>query len=269
MLHAWEKYGLDMAEKEFFSKYDHKHRRTSSPHGTFKQIVRGKLNFLKAVRGGSNPQYIKLCKKLAEVDPEFVGAYRKIHMFMEENILDNSIIILESAENQGTGFLLEGVGLVTCDHVLRKGLYAFKWTSPQNHYQVRVIKRNDRLDIAVLEIERMEEFSHLPRGTSSKIKHGDPIKIAGFPHYGYGQTIQIYPGVVVGERRFFEKKRFTVSTSIYEGNSGGPVLNDHKQVVGIAVRGDDKSGSKTSIQNEIIPIDFLDDLLTENGELNN
>jgi RNA-directed DNA polymerase len=61
MLHAWEKYGLENAEKEFLNCHDRKskNRAPFKPPPSFKEIVNGKLGFLGFVVGKDNPVYLR------------------------------------------------------------------------------------------------------------------------------------------------------------------------------------------------------------------
>ena len=265
MLHAWEKYGLELAEKEFFGKYDRKHRRIIGPPGTFIQIIKGKLDFLRSVRGAGNPQYLKLCENLAKIYPVFMKTYERIEHFAKGESMgksiDDNVLVLDSRYNQGTGFILDGVGLITCQHVLGEDLNVYKATCPENKYEVKILKEDHSLDIAVLKLEGRKPFSCLHKGESEKLKRGDSIRVVGFPDYAPGQTIHDYPGVIVGEKKIFGKKRFNVSAQIYKGNSGGPVLNTEGKVIGIAVTGEDRPGTKPPKEEYgVIPIELIDDL---------
>ena len=62
MLHAWEKYGHDAAEREFRLKYD-RTRSRNRREKSFRHVVRGKLDFLSMVRGRQDPIYQKLCRE--------------------------------------------------------------------------------------------------------------------------------------------------------------------------------------------------------------
>jgi RNA-directed DNA polymerase len=86
MLHAWEKYGLEAAEKEYNSKYSNK---TKGKSVSFKQVVRGKIEFLRMVRGEENLIYIKFRDKLSLLDPDF--KIQKPQLLKS----DNAIIITE------------------------------------------------------------------------------------------------------------------------------------------------------------------------------
>jgi RNA-directed DNA polymerase len=71
MLHAWEKYGLDAAEEDYFRQYSKKKYSETQRKPSFKQVVRGKLEFLKMVRGSDNLIYLRFSSKLAQLDPDY------------------------------------------------------------------------------------------------------------------------------------------------------------------------------------------------------
>jgi len=68
MLHAWEKYGLDKAQKDFTEKYYSKGHRPAPP---FNQVVRGKIEFLRMVRGEDSLIYLRFLDKLGKLDPDY------------------------------------------------------------------------------------------------------------------------------------------------------------------------------------------------------
>ncbi|MCH8007811.1 MAG: hypothetical protein IIC91_03000 [Chloroflexi bacterium] len=73
MLHAWAVYGLEDAEREFREKHDQ--RRTRNPDHAppaFSRVVKGKLDFLKMVKGEADPIYRRLANQLHELDPQIV-----------------------------------------------------------------------------------------------------------------------------------------------------------------------------------------------------
>lgn len=72
MLHAWEKYGLEGAEREFRAKYDQRHRRPGGEPPSFRRVVKGKIEFLGMVRGKRDRIYRRYLAKYAELDPDFV-----------------------------------------------------------------------------------------------------------------------------------------------------------------------------------------------------
>jgi RNA-directed DNA polymerase len=63
MLHAWAKFGLEAAEKEYREKYNSKARLTLKGEVSFKQVLKGKIGFLGMVKGKNDQVYQKFSKK--------------------------------------------------------------------------------------------------------------------------------------------------------------------------------------------------------------
>ena len=60
MLHAWAKFGLEAAEKEYYSKYEEKSKFSLKKRANFQQIVKGKIEFMGMVKGKDDPLYQKM-----------------------------------------------------------------------------------------------------------------------------------------------------------------------------------------------------------------
>lgn len=71
MLHAWEKYGYEKAEKEYNEKYV---KQINGRTYSFKKVILGKLNFLNHIKGTDQSIYIKLRNKLAQLDPDYASS---------------------------------------------------------------------------------------------------------------------------------------------------------------------------------------------------
>ncbi len=72
ILHAWRKFGIEAAAREHFYKYrsrSPKEQLQAGPSG-FRNAVYGHLAFVKMVRGGDDPVFLKLCAQLLELDPK-------------------------------------------------------------------------------------------------------------------------------------------------------------------------------------------------------
>ncbi|MEO0350411.1 MAG: reverse transcriptase domain-containing protein [Cyanobacteria bacterium P01_A01_bin.15] len=72
VLHAWEKYGIENAEKDFFKKYD-KHKYYPPRENTFKEIIKGRIEFIGLVRGKNDNIYLRFLKWLKDLAPELVS----------------------------------------------------------------------------------------------------------------------------------------------------------------------------------------------------
>ncbi len=68
MLYAWDKFGLEQAQVEYQKKFYPDWKGTAP---SFKKVVRGKLEFLRMVRGEENQLYIRLSNQLSKLDPGY------------------------------------------------------------------------------------------------------------------------------------------------------------------------------------------------------
>lgn len=74
MLNAWKKHGYEAAEREFHEKYDQRHRDPSHPPVSFARVIKGKLDFLKMVKGENDAAYRKLAAQLHALEPALIKA---------------------------------------------------------------------------------------------------------------------------------------------------------------------------------------------------
>lgn len=83
MLHAWEKHGYEAAQSEFLEKYDSKHRPMGASDRVFERVIRGKLAFLKQVRGEDDNRYRSMRQRLdvllGKVDASTPGGVKMEH----------------------------------------------------------------------------------------------------------------------------------------------------------------------------------------------
>ncbi len=71
MLHAWERFGHEAAEKEYYEKYSSKHRHPSKSRPPFRQVVKGKIQFLGMVRGKTDKLYVRFWNQLVKLAPDY------------------------------------------------------------------------------------------------------------------------------------------------------------------------------------------------------
>ncbi len=255
MLHAWEKYGYENAEREYHEKYCRKRCHPNRPPPVFCRVVDGKLNFLKMVRGEKSAIYRKYayqynCLIGKPFPPYFDDPIKEI---------ESNLWVLESEKesSQGTAFMLEGIGLITCQHVIEEDTHAFKADNFPKKYPVEVISENGHIDLAILKIKG-ENTQGLKPGDCTNLSREDKITIAGFPNYWPGDTAYIAEGKITAFRNVSTIRRILISANIVAGNSGGPVLNESNEVIGIAVTGtEDFQSARTTEKHGVIPVDAL------------
>jgi hypothetical protein len=232
MLHAWKAFGEEAAQAEFELRYK-RQRAPFFPMPRFRDVLRGKIEFVGMVRGFRDPVYLSFHTLYCELaDVKFVQKNRLDHLVH----LEDAIWIVEGDKYQGTAFFLTGVGLVTCAHVLEGASVVFDSRSPSNKFPVRVIKSDIKRDVAVL------EFPHAPRrllrkGSSVLPKSGTPVTVCGFPEWAPGVSMWTSRGEVAAVRAPFGQPRVYTTGVISAGASGAPVFDLNRNVIGIAAIG--------------------------------
>jgi RNA-directed DNA polymerase len=125
MLHALEKFKLEGAEKIYREKFALAHRSPLRGPPSFLWALRGKIQFIGAIRGQGSPKFVASARKLRDLAPEIVQHWdiRNIN----ERLAD-ALWVLECEETctQGTAFYLRDVGLVTCAHAVHPKTHAFR-----------------------------------------------------------------------------------------------------------------------------------------------
>lgn len=104
MLHAWETHGPDAAEQEFQNIYDKKHRSEWKKPPSFKQVVKGKIQYLGMVRGKNDPLYLYYCKLINKLEPGSIQIPSD-----DLDLLLESFINLENELPQRRGYILESM----------------------------------------------------------------------------------------------------------------------------------------------------------------
>ena len=269
MLYAWNKFGLKNAEKEYFAKYNKKTiskeflQIINEANGNyFIKIIKGRINYIKMIRGSEDKIYRKLAYRLSVClgSPE-EDLLKTAHDF----IADSTFIIKNYMDDsQGTAFLLEKIGLITNQHCvdgvdedLSDTLDIFRHNEIDHKRTAKFIKATKKRDLAIL--KPSTDFNGLKRlkiGDDSKLKIGQKITVVGFPQYSEGESAYINTGKIVQSKILFEQKIWLVDIPIIHGNSGGPVVNENNEVIGIASVGSAKHDQSTKFTG-FIPISTL------------
>ncbi len=259
MLHAAKKFRFEGAEAEFHAKYYKKLLKPGRKKPSFKKVLKGKIDFVGMVRGKLDPLYLKLIRKLQLLDESLVPKLPS-ESWIDE--IKASLFVIDvrrtdGDEVQGTGFLLKDVGLVTCAHVVEKrtgNLEVYQETDTSKMYDVEVAFEDEFKDIAILKVHGFMG-PHLLQGDDGAMRIDSEIMLAGYPEFAPGHSGATVRGRIVGTNRHFGQHRFLIDAVIFPGNSGGPVLDNKRRVIGIAAKGDGG-------QNSVIPISAVKEIKT-------
>ncbi len=147
------------------------------------------------------------------------------------------IVLIKTDKGAGTGFTVSGDGtIVTARHVVDGATkVAIKTQSGDIYDDVSIVAEDERRDIAILKINGFD-LPIVSLGNSNDVKPGDRIFVIGNPLGAEKLKASISDGIVSGLRDLEEGyKVLQLTAPVSPGNSGGPVLNESGQAIGIIV----------------------------------
>jgi serine protease Do len=135
----------------------------------------------------------------------------------------------------GSGFLVDGKGhVVTNAHVVEGANEVKVKLADEREFSAKVIGRDQRLDLAVLELADAKDTQGASLGSSTDLRVGEYVVAIGNP-FGLGNTVTM--GIVSAKDRAIGAGPYDdfiqTDASINPGNSGGPLFNLKGEVVGI------------------------------------
>jgi S1-C subfamily serine protease len=138
--------------------------------------------------------------------------------------------------NYGTCFFVHPDGfLLTNQHVIADAKEVRVVTSDARILPARVIRDDAYKDLALLKVD-VTKAPYLPLGRSADVKVLDSIIAVGFPYPDkIGAELSAYDGKVNAIRESGHIPMLQMDANVNPGISGGPVLNDRGEVVGIVV----------------------------------
>jgi serine protease Do len=135
----------------------------------------------------------------------------------------------------GSGFIVDAGGkVVTNAHVVEGADEVKVKLADDREFEAKVIGRDKRLDLAVLQLHGARDLPVVALGSSDALRVGEYVVAIGNP-FGLGDTVTM--GIVSAKSRAIGAGPYDdfiqTDASINPGNSGGPLFNLHGQVVGI------------------------------------
>lgn len=279
MLHAWDKHGVVAADQEFQNKKIYSRQLRSGKRPRFDRVLWGKLLYLKMVKGNFDPVYVRLARRysnLAKRDELLVdGGFRKLptpNTVIDQNELSHAVYVIECYDdkvelgNQGTAFFLEGVGLVTCEHVIshpetdvkkekylyfgRDGCGTVQLKSPLGTVlcDLEIVYLNRKADLAILRpLKEVAGPMLYLRQNKTATSKDEVVCVVGYPDHKPSKTLACDWGPVLTPYRKFGLNHFHIKPLIQVGNSGGPVITSSLGVVGMAKEGAKQEGGENSV----------------------
>jgi len=177
-----------------------------------------------------------------------------------------------AVEGAGSGFLIDPRGYVLTNYHVVQGAQTIEVVlGDRSRYAGKFIGADQRNDVALVKIDpKGKTLTALTLGDSGKLQVGQKVLAIGNP-FGFQSTLTT--GVVSALGRTVQTSETTfideaiqTDASINHGNSGGPLLNSHGEVIGINSAIYTPSGTAAGI-GFAIPINtarqIAQDLITE------
>lgn len=180
---------------------------------------------------------------------------------------NKGVVQIEAVSDQvtltGSGFLYNDQGdIITNAHVIKNADYIYVRTANASVYPAAVVGIGDEIDIAVIRVPELANYTALTIETENTIEIGDEIIALGSPH-GFQNTVTT--GIVSGiERNFFVDdfnydNVIQISAQILQGNSGGPLIaRETGKVIGI-----NSVGTEDGTLGFSIPLYLVHEQITE------
>jgi RNA-directed DNA polymerase len=284
-LHAWEKYGLAATQAQFATgQYRRQLRTNTTP--PVEAVLRGKLLYLHMIKGVLDPVYSRLARRfnscVSSTAGCSVGTVPVSHRALSEGDLERAVFVLSarddanSYEIKGTCFFASGIGLVTADHCLKyppsnldangfemfpatlcgvyftaspSGALFLQDTLESDLCALNILWADKTADLAVLQMPIGTVLPHLAISLEdmSSIIGGHPVRLVGFPFHNPGKSISVADGKIRSRFKRYGIAHFDISPLIRTGNSGGPVISQSYQLIGVAIEGEKQDGGNNAV----------------------
>ena len=151
------------------------------------------------------------------------------------------LLVMEDAKGQplslGSGFFVQRqkeIFVATNLHVIRGASRGYaKIVNKKKKYSIIGVAAVDTIhDLAILKISFIAGEKAIPLGDSDTVKVGVTVYAAGNPKGLEGTFSQ---GIISSIRKIGADKILQITAPISPGSSGGPVLNEKGQVIGVSV----------------------------------
>lgn len=153
-------------------------------------------------------------------------------------------VLIEGGSGHGSGILLQRDGntyrILTARHVIEKpGQYHISTADGQRHSLVTAsIRALPGVDLATVEFQSNRDYPLAQLGNSNDVVEGMPVYVAGFPAQGSSVLEGIYQFTegrltANASRPIEDGYALVYSNATLPGMSGGPVLDEKGQLVGV------------------------------------
>jgi serine protease Do len=168
------------------------------------------------------------------------------------------------AKSLGSGFVIDAAGLIlTNNHVVENADEIVVKITTGKEFKAKVVGRDQKTDIALIEIHGAADLTPVVLGNSDELKVGQWVVAIGNP---FGLENTVTAGIVSAIGRHINQGPYDnfiqTDAAINPGNSGGPLLNTRGEVIGINTAIFSRGGGNIGI-GFAIPIDLAKEIVPQ------
>lgn len=156
-------------------------------------------------------------------------------LLLNKNIIARvkpSVTYIETTDGSGSGVIIGADGyILTNAHVVSGVSYATVKLSNGGSYRGTVVGRDENIDLALLQISATG-LSAAFLGDSDSVEQGDPVFTFGYP-LGIEGDVAFKDGTLSRRQKIDGTAYLEISAQILPGSSGGPLVNQSGEVIGI------------------------------------
>jgi len=251
MLHDWDASGLTAASaRHFGEKRPNRGRLPQQEATNFEWVVRGKVEFIRQVKGSTDQVFRALAAKFNNLcsGPPF-----SIPLVEDSEVLDAAVWCLENdtdAGSVGTCFAIQENLFVTCAHCIGPNLRLFPRQNTTFGMEAELVAEDPHNDLALIRL-RTPLPAYAPAALlrlataleASAVGIRSAVQTAGYPSNLHSASLTRNSTEVTGfSRQSFDgtppaaDNVLALLSGTFQGMSGGPVLHEGR-VVGVIVRG--------------------------------
>lgn len=273
MINALLIYGDVKSEFEHFSKYHQGYlperqtiRMKNQPGDLFIKKIKGRINYIRMIRGASCNVYRKLMYHFTVA----LGKPNEDYARDWLAVIANSTFVIDTCVDanifQGSGFLLKDIGIITNHHVVEgidkhniHNIEIYNWGNSSSPLKLIAFGKSDRkIDLAIIDPGvHKNTYQELEINENPDYSTGASVYAIGYPNHKEGEEPTIIRDAkILGKTTFLKQNRIKINKNIQHGFSGGVVLDSDGRVIGVMANGN-AVGSKTTNDSSFIPIETL------------
>lgn len=138
----------------------------------------------------------------------------------------------DDAKSFGTGFVVDARGyILTNEHVVHRAKQVEIIVGARERIPATILSTDPDHDLALLKANTDHPLVRVPLGASAEVKRQEPVLVIGFPFAE--ENVTSTSGRIVSIRKEGADQVFVTDAVVNPGNSGGPVLNERGEAIGV------------------------------------